>query len=163
MIGPLHRTAFAGPAWDPETRAWVVRPFERFFPALRFLVRQSTDHGAEPERPVDDFTGNGTNGETTLEEAVRLTTLDEFGQLVDLVSDAFPSSAGWGSLRLAKVDMQKAYKQVPAHPDEGPQLVVGVRGPKGDIEYFVHSVLPFGASAAPYQFARVANAIVSVL
>ena len=31
------------------------------------------------------------------------------------------------------------------------------------IQYFVHNVLPFGAIAAPYQFARVANAIVSIL
>ena len=131
-------------------------------PRAPFLVQQNTDHGAEPERPVDDFTGNGTNGEACLEEAVRLTTLDEFGQLVDCVSSAFPSSGGWNGLRLAKVDMAKAYKQVPVHPEDRPNLVVGVSGPGGQISYFVHNVLPFGARAAPYHFARVAHAIISV-
>lgn len=32
----------------------------------------------------------------------------------------------------------------------------------GEVEYFIHNTLPFGASSAPYQFARVANALTSL-
>ena len=122
MDGPLPREALSGPVWDPDTQSWAMRKFTRFYPALRFIVQQGTAHGAEPERPVDDFTGNGTNGGAALEEAVKLNTLDEVAQLVGAVDAAFPASAGWGDLNLFKVDMAKAYKQAPVHPDDRREL-----------------------------------------
>ena len=75
---------------------------------------------------------------------------------------AFLASAGWGDLNLFKVDMAKAYKQAPVHPDDRHELVIGVRDPDGKVCYFIHNSLPFGASAAPFQFARLAHAVVSV-
>ena len=93
---------------------------------------------------------------------MKLNTLDEVAQLVGAVDAAFPASAGWGDLTLFKVDMAKAYKQAPVHPDDRHELVIGVRDPAGKVCYFTHNVLPFGASAAPFQFARLAHAVVSV-
>ena len=56
----------------------------------------------------------------------------------------------------------KAYKQAPVHPEDRHELVIGVRGPAGKVCFFTHNALPFGASAAPFQFSRLAHALVSV-
>ena len=162
MEGPTPRSSLGGPVWDPASKSWRVRNFETFFPALRFLVKQDTSHGADEFRPVDDLTGNGTNGATTLEEAVKLSSLDEFAQLVRVVDAAFPKENGWGDLNMFKIDMRKAYKQCPLFPGDRNQAVVGVTSPSGEVVYFTHNGLPFGASAAPFQFARAANAVVAI-
>lgn len=130
LDGPYKRGELKGPYWDGGSKSWQVKDYDRFYPGLRFLVKQDVAHGADPERPVDDFTSNGLNGTTTVEEAVRLSTLDDFAALAKCMRSFFPESE-WGPLRLWKIDMAKAYKQVPAHPDDRHNMVIGVLAPGG--------------------------------
>ena len=138
-------------------------PFEKFYPALRFLVEQDTSHGAEPFRPVDDLSANGCNTGVFMPEKLKLISVDAFAQFAEELYRQFPPSEGWPPLHVFKVDLAKAFKQAPLHPIDRPFAVVTAKDPQTEEHnYYIHRVLPFGAAAAPYQFSRIAHALASI-
>ena len=56
------------------------------------------------------------------------------------------------------LDLERAYKQVPLHPDSRRFCVIGF--PVGGVwHFFTSEVLPFGASASVYSFVRLSRAL----
>ena len=60
---------------------------------------------------------------------------------------------GTGTL-LAKMDLKKAYRMVPVHPDD--HALLGIRW---DSEVYIDTALPFGLRSAPKIFLAVADAL----
>ena len=71
---------------------------------------------------------------------------------VKLILDCGPGAI------LAKLDVQRAYRNVPVHPDDRPLL-----GMKWDEQVFVDAALPFGLRSAPNIFNAVADGLEWVL
>ena len=70
---------------------------------------------------------------------------------------ALVKSLGRGCL-LAKLDLQSAYRVIPAHPADRRLLAVAWRG-----DVFLDTALPFGLRSAPKIFSAVADALLFVM
>jgi len=62
-----------------------------------------------------------------------------------------------------KVDLAKAYRQAPVHPDHRCHATFAAReGGTGETFYFAHRALPFGGASSPFQFSRISHALAYV-
>jgi len=170
-------------AWKEQGLGHLAGPFRRadlpwpkFYPALRFMVDQSAgvDKGSDPYRAVDDLTANGGNYGVTFEEKLDLSNLDMVAALHATLSKVC-DSISTEPFHLWKVDMVKAFRQVPLLPEDRPYGVFASRVSSppspadaalglsaGEVVFWEPKALPFGAASAPYLFTRVAHALVEI-
>ena len=79
----------------------------------------------------------------------------QYMRMDDVVSGIM--SFGQGT-RLAKVDVESAYRNIPVHPEDRYLL-----GMKWQGNYFIDMALPFGLHSAPFIFSSVADLLEWIL
>jgi len=114
-------------------------------PAHRFGVKQS-----EKLRPCDNMSGEGDHVNSCFRSSRKLllSDLDTFSLCALRLAGGTSSCR---ALRFWKKDHKSAYRQIPVAANHRRFAVFAQRHPDtGEIQYFVHLGLPFGASAAVY-------------
>ncbi len=84
---------------------------------------------------------------------------DDFSLTYSSVDDAVRIVMRLGKgARMAKTDLQSAFRMVPVHPDDWDRLGIFWQG-----RYFVDTRLPFGLRSAPFLFNQYADALLWIL
>jgi len=137
-----------GPLWSLDEVAAEVDP--DFFVSRRFPVVQG-----EKVRPCDDFLRSFVNRLAWCRKKLRLPRVDDFCLLASALFADGASPKFW------KVDHKAAYRQIPLLRSERRLAVVVFCDPEsGELCYWVHQALPFGALGAVYGYNRPARALV---
>ena len=153
MEGPLYSEA--------EVSAHLGR--EDWSVVRRFVLVQ----GAEMKlRPIDDCLEAQLNQAYTVSSYLKLQDIGYIAGLALCVAERLaaggcgPSGEAW----LGKcLDLSKAYKQMPVHPDHRHLAVIFYHDLAGRPKYYVANSLMFGSCAAVYSFNRVSRSLCFLL
>jgi hypothetical protein len=127
-----------------------------FVAAHRFGVQQG-----DSLRPCDNMSGSGDHVNACFASSRKLviSDLDVFSASAAHIARR-PVQGRSGRLSIWKKDHKSAYRQVPLRRDHRRFAVYCFCHPEtGQLQYFVHKALPFGASASVYAYNRVAQAL----
>ena len=131
-------------------------------PARRFLVRQKGK-----ARPIDDFSVSGTNAAVESWEKPFVQTLDELVAHIRFFQRSLCFAKGSGDCRLLgrTVDLEDAFRHLPTSPllDGGASCVSVFCPHSRSPKIFRQTALPFGSVISVHAFARLSEAIRTVL
>ena len=146
---------------------WVVNP--------RFVLVQGP---SQKPRVIDNCRQSGLNATFTSLEHLHLHDFDMVVSVAKLIkscnsSDEVKMTLSTGGVlkgrphaslknpqwKARSLDLAKAYKQLPVHPNSRHLAVVGYQLPDRSWKYYVSNSLPFGASASVFGFLRVSRAL----
>ena len=118
------------------------------------------DQGGGKLRPIDDALESQLNTAFTATIRLDLQTSDYVAALALKVAEVANQPRSRHAEWVGKcLDLSKAYKQMPLHPEHRDRAVVWYRGAEGEDKFYLCNSLLFGASASVFAFIRVSRSL----